>query len=370
MNYAQLSTTISNYTENVEANFLAEIPVFVQQAEQRIYNTVQFPSLRKNMTGSITAANKYLSAPGDYLATYSLAIFKSASPTATGTSGAFTIVVSDTTNIEVGQYVTGTGVGTGAYVTAIASTIISLSIANSGAVSGTVNFQSEYLYLLNKDVNFIRQAYPTPTSTGLPQYYALFGPAISSGAITNELTFILGPTPDAAYTAELHYYYYPESIVQTPVLTLGTITGGSAYTNGTYLNVSLTGGSGLGAVANITVSGGAVTAVTLTQGGSGYVVGNTLTAAASTIGGTGAGFSVPVATVGNALGTSWLGDNFDSVLLYGSLVEAYTYMKGEQDMMALYNGKYQEALALAKRLGDGMERQDAYRSGQVRIQVT
>jgi hypothetical protein len=311
MNYAQLSATISNYTENTEANFLAEIPVFVQQAEQRIYNTVQFPSLRKNVTGDITSQNKYLSAPADFLAVYSLALYP---------------------------------VGGG-----------------------------DYEYLLNKDVNFIRQAYPSATDYGTPKYYALFGPTTTSGAspvITNELSFILGPTPDAAYKAELHYYYYPESIVQTPVTTLGTITGGSAYANGTYLNVALTGGSGAGAVANIVISGGTVTSVVLTRGGTGYVIGDALSVAASTVGGTGAGFSIPVATVGNALGTSWLGDNFDSVLLYGSLVEAYTYMKGEQDMMALYNGKYQEALALAKRLGDGMERQDAYRSGQVRIQVT
>jgi hypothetical protein len=132
----------------------------------------------------------------------------------------------------------------------------------------------------------------------------------------------------------------------------------------------LTGGSGSGALATITVAGGVVTVVTVTDGGTQYVVGNTLSAVAASIGGTGASFSVPVAAVSNSTGTSWLGDNFDSVLLYGSLVEAYTYMKGEQDMMALYNGKYQEALALAKRLGDGMERQDAYRSGQYRQAVT
>jgi hypothetical protein len=222
MNYTQLSAAISAYTENTEANFLAEIPVFVEQAEQRIYNVIQFPSLRKNMTGNITAQNKYLSAPNDFLSVYSLAIYP---------------------------------VGGG-----------------------------DYLYLLNKDVNFIRQAYPSPTDYGTPKYYAIFGPTVTSGAITNELSFILGPTPDTAYTAELHYYYYPESIVTA--------------------------------------------------------------------------------------GTSWLGDNFDTVLLYGCLVEAYTYMKGEQDMMALYNQKYMEALALAKRLGDGLERQDAYRSGQYRQQVT
>jgi hypothetical protein len=138
-----------------------------------------------------------------------------------------------------------------------------------------------YEYLLNKDVNFIRQAYPTPQDTGVPRYYALFGPTVNGSAITNELTFILGPTPNANYNVELHYYYYPQSIVTA--------------------------------------------------------------------------------------GTSWLGDNFDTVLLYGSLVEAYTYMKGENDMMAMYNQKYMEALQLAKRLGDGLERSDAYRSGQSRL---
>ena len=307
MNYTQLSNALQAYTENTESSFIAEIPVFVQQAEQRIYNTVQFPSLRKNMTGTVTSTTIYLSSPNDFLAPYSLAV---------------------------------------------------------------IDGQGNYQYLLNKDVNYIREAYPNPSDTGLPKYYALFGPTVSGSTITNELSLILGPKPDANYTVELHYYYYPDSIVQAPVASLGSITGGSLYTNGTYLNVSLTGGAGSGAVANIVVSGGAVTSVTLTQGGTGYVVGNTLSAAASTIGGTGSNFSVPVATVGNALGTSWLGDNFDSVLLYGSLVEAYGYMKGEADMMAYYITKYQEALALAKRLGDGLERQDAYRSGQYRQAVT
>jgi len=234
MNYTELSNAIQAYTENTEADFIAEIPVFVQQAEQRIYNNVQFPSLRKNMVGVMQTGNKYLSAPDDYLASYSLAVI---------------------TDVTGGNLNTGT-----------------------------------YEYLLNKDVNFIRQAYPTPNDTGVPRYYALFGPTVSSGSITNELTFIIGPTPDANYNVELHYYYYPVSIVTDAVL--------------------------------------------------------------------------------NPTGTSWLGDNFDSVLLYGSLVEAYTYMKGEQDMMALYNQKFMEALALAKRLGDGMERQDAYRSGQFRQKVT
>ena len=219
MNYNQLVTAISDYTENTFG--VADMNTFITQAEQRIYNTVQFPSLRKNVTGTLTSANPYLSAPNDYLATYSLAV-----------------------------------------------------IDTDGA----------YEYLLNKDVNFIRQAYPNPTTdVGAPKYYGLFGPTISGGEITNELSFIVGPTPSAAYSVELHYYYYPESI----------------------------------------------------------------TVAAS--------------------GQTWLGDNFDTVLLYGSLVEAYTYMKGEADIIGLYDTKYKEALALAKRLGDGLERSDAYRSGQARV---
>ena len=303
MNYTELSNAIQAYTENTEADFIAEIPVFVQQAEQRIYNTVQFPSIRKNVTGSMTTNNKYLQCPTDFLAVYSLAVIKA---------------------------------------------------------DGT------YEYLLNKDVNFIRQAYPLPTDTDTPKYYALFGPRSDNAA---ELTFILGPTPDASYSSELHYYFYPESIVQSPVATLGAITGGSAYTAGTYFDVPLTGGSGSGALATITVAGGAVTAVTITNGGLQYGVANALSAAATNIGGTGSGFSVPVASVTNSTGTSWLGDNFDTVLLYGSLVEAYTYMKGEQDMMALYDGKYKEALGLLKNLGDAKQRGDAYQDGQVRLPV-
>jgi hypothetical protein len=224
MNYTQLTTAIQDYTENTFSP--SQLATFVQQAEERIFNTVQFPSLRKNVTGTTTASNKYLSSPGDFLAVYSLAVID-----ATG----------------------------------------------------------RYEFLLNKDVNFIRQAYPNPTSTGIPKYYALFGPTTTNNnppVITNELSFILGPTPNAAYSVELHYFYYPQSISESPT------------------------------------------------------------------------------------GTSWLGDNFDPVLLYGSLVEANTFMKGEPDMTAMYEAKYKEALAMAKRLGDGLERQDAYRSGQYRQPVT
>jgi len=219
MTYTELVTAVSNYTENTFAT--ADMNRFIEQAEQRIYNTVQFPSIRKNVTGTTTSGNKYLSCPNDFLATYSMAV---------------------------------------------------------------IDADGAYEYLLNKDVNFIRQAYPKATDTATPKYYALFGPTVAASVISNELSFILGPTPDDGYTVELHYYYYPESIVTAS--------------------------------------------------------------------------------------TTWLGDNFDSVLLYGSLVEAYTYMKGEADIMLGYDAKYKEALALAKRLGDGMERQDAYRSGQYRQAVT
>jgi len=233
MNYAELVISIQSYTENnfpaftaadgSTDDYAAQINRFIQQAEQRIFNTVQFAALRKNMTGTVQIGNQYLKAPEDFLAVYSLALID----------------------------------GNGAYE-----------------------------YLINKDTNFIREAYPSPADRGKPKYYALFGPAVTGGNIADDLVFLLGPTPDIGYTAELHFYYYPESI----------------------------------------------------------------TVAAD--------------------GRTWLGDNFDSVLLYGALVEAYTYMKGEADLLAVYEGKYKEALEMAKRLGDGMERQDAYRSGQYRQSVT
>ena len=216
MNYTQLTAAIEDYTENTFTS--TELATFVQNAEQRVYNSIQFPALRKNVTGTLTSGLKYLSCPSDFLSVFSLAV-----------------------------------------------------------VDGSGN----YNYLLDKDVNFIRESYPgANTGTGLPQYYAIFGPNTS---LTNELSFILGPTPDQNYTAELHYFYYPASI-----------------------------------------------------------------------------------TTAN---TSWLGDNFESVLLYGSLLEAYVFMKGEQDLMAKYQQRYDEALALAKQLGDGKNRQDAYRNGQVRYPV-
>ena len=304
MNYVQIYQAIQDYSENTEALFVNNIPVFVKEAEERIYNSVQIPALRKNVTGTLTANNQYLSCPNDYLSTFALAVID---PT------------------------------TGAYS-----------------------------YLLNKDVNFIREAYPTPTSTGVPKYYALFGPQYTS---PNELSFILGPTPDDNYNAELHYFYYPVSIVQGAISAFNTPTGGSSYTTGVYPNVPLTGGNGSGATATITVAGGVVTTVTLTNGGNFYTAGNSLTAASSYIGGTGTGFSVTVNAVNNPSGTSWLGDNYDPVLFYGAMREAMLFMKGEQDLVKYYEDKYMEALQQLNRLGTGLERGDAYRDGQAKIKV-
>jgi hypothetical protein len=223
VNYAQLELALRNYSETDEPEFIANIPVFVQAAEQRIYNSVQIPALRKNATSTLTPNNKYLSGPSDFLSVFSLAVIRP---------------------------------------------------------------NGEYEYLLNKDVNFIRQAYPAPTDTGIPRYYAIFGPTTTSDippVITNELSFILGPTPDSNYRVELHYFYYPESIVTA--------------------------------------------------------------------------------------GTTWLGDNFDTALLYGALREAAIFQRQEPDVVANYEQKYNETMTLLKQLGDGKLRSDAYRSGQVRYPV-
>jgi hypothetical protein len=218
MYYTQLTASIKAYAENdfpqaVGAGGLTsaeQVARFVQQAEQRIYNSIQFPALRKNVTGSSTVNNKYLATPVDWLATFSLA---------------------------------------------------------------RINADGSYEYLLNKDVNFIREAFPFPAVSGAPTHYAIF----------DENTFILGPTPDASYSMELHYFYYPQSITTA--------------------------------------------------------------------------------------GTSWLGDNLDSLLFYGSLLEAAAFMKSDADVIKNYTDRYNEAFIMAKQLGDGKDRQDAYRSGQVRYPV-
>jgi len=220
MTYNELVILVSDYCENTFPT--VDMNTFIKQAEQRIYNSVQLANLRKNVTGALSSGNKYLACPDDFLSVYSLAIYPS-----------------------------GGG---------------------------------EYLYLLNKDVNFMREAYPNPATTGKPKHYAIFGPTVSGSTITNELSLIIGPTPNAYYGAELHYYYYPESIVTA--------------------------------------------------------------------------------------GTTWLGDNFDSALLYGTMCEAITYIKGEADMVKLYNDRYVQAIALLKNLGDGKQRMDAYRDGQVRVSVS
>jgi hypothetical protein len=179
---------------------------------------------------------------------------------------------------------------------------------------------------------------------------------------------MVAPTPDTNYTVEMHYFYYPPTIVQGQIATLGTITAGSLYTNGVYQNVALTGGSGANATADIVIVGGVVTSVSLKFGGNFYVAGDILSCAS--LGPTGTGFSVPVASVSNAAGTSWLGDNYDPVLFYGSMREAMLFMKGEQDLVGYYESKYQEAIAQLTRLSEGLDRGDFYRDGQNKINVS
>jgi hypothetical protein len=303
MNYLQLSQAIQDYAENTESLFVLNIPTFIQEAEKRIYNSVQLPSLRKNVTGTLTALNKYVSLPDDWLSNYSVAV-----------------------------------------------------IDNSG----------NYTYLLNKDVNFLREAYPNPSTTGLPKYYALFGSQYNA---LDEMSLILAPTPDGYYGVELHYFYYPVSIVQGQISTITNIVPGTLYTNGVYQNIPLTGGSGSGATANITVLSGGVTSVTIENPGSLYLVNDVLSADPSYLGGSGTGFAVSVSAITNANGTSWLGDNYDPVLFYGAMREAIIFMKGEQDMVTYYQKMYEESLSQLTRLGAGLERGDAYRDGQAKIKV-
>ena len=308
MQYTELATNVASIVENTFTD--AQMALFVRQAEQTIYNTVQIANLRKNVSGVTTANNKFLSAPSDLLSVYSLAII-------------------------------------------------------TDVVGGNIN-TGNYRYLISKDANFIREAYPTSNSTGIPKYYAYFGPQSSTETV---LSFILGPTPAAQYYMELNYYYYPESIVQGAITSFETVTGGSNYTNGAYFGVPLTGGSGSGATAKIVVSGGAVSTVTLQNPGVFYSLNNVLSCDAANIGGTGSGFSIPVNGVANVNGTTWLGDNFDSALLNGSVVEAARFMKAEPDQIALYSQLFTQSVALLKNLGDGKQRGDAYRDGQVRNPV-
>jgi hypothetical protein len=199
----------------------------------------------------------------------------------------------------------------------------------------------------------------------MPKYYALFG---SQSNNINELSLILGPTPDQSYATEMHYYYYPPSIVQGVVTMLTTVSTGSGYVSDFYPSVYLTGGGGTGLVADITIVNGSLESIVIVDGGSLYDLGDVITVPTTSVGNVvGSPMSFTVQTVNNTDGTSWLGENYSPVLLYGSLVEAYTFMKGEADMIAQYEKKYQEAMGQLKRLGDGLERGDAYRNGQTKL---
>ena len=306
MNYAQLYVAIQSYAQNYGDDFNSNIPTFVREAERRIYNSVQLAYLRKSLIGALTPGNQYLTTPDDFLSTYSLALIKS---------------------------------------------------------------DGSYEYLLDKDVNFLRSGYPNPDELGEPKYYALFGPVVAGGELTNGLAYMFAPTPNLGYQLEVHYYYYPASIVSGVITFASIANAGTGYNNGVYYNVALVGGAGASATATIVVANGGITSVTLESGGSLYVVGDSLSQNDVRLGG-GVGFAATVQTINNSTGTSWLGDNYEQVLLYACLVEAYGYMKGEQDIMTYYQQKYDEGIKQLKRLGDGLERGDAYRDGQYKMRVT
>jgi hypothetical protein len=214
MDYTQLKQAIQDYVESYETTLVDNIDNFIRQTEERIYRSVMIPELRKNVTGTLASGNKYLARPSDFLSVFSIAI---------------------------------------------------------------IDGDGDYLYLIDKDVNFMREAYPNASSTGVPKYYAQFD---GDGPVSTYGTFILGPTPNASYTVELHYFYEPPSIVDT--------------------------------------------------------------------------------------GTSWLGENAETALLYGCLVEAYTFLKGDQDLMQLYEKRYMDALANLGMI-DVRSKRDDYRDGQIRV---
>jgi hypothetical protein len=206
--FAQLKTALQDYTENTETSFVNNLSLFIRAAEERILKSVQLNLFRKNVSGSMTSGNKFLAAPSDFLAPYSL------------------------------SYTSG----------------------------------SEQVFVEFKDVSFIQTYNPDSTVTGLPKYYASFD-------VSN---FILAPTPNASFTAELHYLYRPASL-----------------------------------------------------------------------------------TAGAESGTTWLSENAELSLLYASLIEAYIFMKGEQDVMAMYDKRYQESLVGLKLLGEAKETTQDYRVGRI-----
>jgi len=362
MYYVDLVSAINNYAEN---NFpTAVVNRFIEQSEQRIYNAVQIPSLRKNVTGQVSPANPYLSLPSDWLSTFSLAAYTYATGTVTTVSGSNTITFTGIT-AQVGQQVTGTGIPAGTIVLTGGTTSAVLSADATANGSVTAVFQGPYAYLLNKDVSFIREGFSYPTTTGLPLYYSLFGPQT-----TNQfsMSFLLGPTPDQVYNMELHYNYYPTSIIQAQINSLGNPTTSGTFTNGSYYNTALTGGTGSGAIANVFVSGGVVSSVTLLEAGTGYAVGDVLTATLPYTTGT-PSWSVSVTVINNPTGETWLGDYFDTALLNYCMMEAITYTKGEQDLVVLYQKRADDALELLKQLGDAKEKGDSYRDGNPKYKV-
>jgi hypothetical protein len=366
MYYADLVNSINEYAEN---NFpTAVVNRFIEQSEQRIYNFVQLPSSRKNVVGRVSPANPYVPLPPDWLSTFSIASFTYTSGNITLTTGSNVATYSGMTP-HVGQYVRAGGVNADTLVTSVGAT--SFQMSSNATYTGTVGaqLQGSYYYMLNKDVSFLREAFGFPISTGLPQYYALFGPQQGpNNPNPFDMVIQLAPTPDQIYNYELHYNAYPTSIIQASIFQFGTITQSGSFTDGTYYNQPLIGGSGTLATANIIVSTGKVTQVILANTGTGYVVGDVMTVELPYTTGTPT-WSVPISVVSNPYGETWLGDNFDTALLNYCLMEAITYTKGEQDLVQLYQKRADDASALLKQLGDAKEKGDSYRDGTPKYKV-
>ena len=273
--FATLKTAIQDFSENTETSFVTNLPTFITMAEDRIFTLVDLEYFRKNVTSAFTSSDPFLTVPTDYLASFSMQITTASSES----------------------------------------------------------------FLLEKDVNFLREAYPASTTTGLPVYYARFD-------VDN---FIVAPTPNSNYAVELHYYYRPTSLsASTQTLTLSNVSGTFTTSD------TITGGtSSVKTDVNAVPSG---TTLTIVVPGQSFTVGETVTGSSSSATGI-------VVSVTNDTTTTYLSKNSPNSLLYGSLVEAYTYMKGEADMMQLYEQRFQQEVMRLKDLAEARENTDAFRRG-------
>jgi len=282
MTYTELRQAIIDYTQNQEITFLNQISTFIKQAEERINRSVSVPDLRKNVTGTISQSNRFLNTPSDFLAVFSMAV---------------------------------------------------------------VDGSNDYQFLLHKDVSFMREAYSSLSTSGVPKYYGLF----------DDTTFIIAPLPSAEYSVQLHYYYDPVSITESSQ-TITVASSSGTFTAGETITGSVSG--------NTAIVKTFPNATTLTVGAifSSFTLDETLTGSSS-------GATAVFKSITSDTTESWFSKNATTVLLYGSLIESYTFMKGEADIMNLYQKRYDEALKQLFDLGIGKNRMDSYRNGESRVQA-